>query len=172
MDIFIAGPYSVFTMVKHRHVLRKKEAKKLVDELEQALSCSLDPGVVEIVKSPPYEFLLFDGSLDAILIHDHIFLSLHGLMKYHPSKRWVTVDMGAVSYIVNGADVMAPGIIDADKDIQPDDLVWIQDEKNNRPLALGISLMTGEEMVHEQKGKAIQAIHHVGDDMWNIGESL
>jgi len=159
-------------MVKHRHVLRKKEAKKLVEELEQTLSCSLDPGVVEIVKTPPYEFLLFDGDPDAIMITDQIFLSLYGLVKYHPSKRWVTVDMGAVSHLVNGADVMAPGIIDADTDIQPDDLVWIQDEKNNHPLALGISLMTGLEMINKQKGKAVRVIHYVGDDMWNRGESL
>ena len=159
-------------MVKHRHVLRKKDAKKLLDELEQTLSCTLHPGTVEIVKTPPYEFLLFDGSPDALIITNHIFLSLHGLVKYHPSKRWVTVDMGAVSHIANGADVMSPGIIDADTNIQPDDLVWIQDEKNNHPLALGISLMTGEEMMHTQQGKAVRVIHHVGDDMWNIGESL
>ncbi len=159
-------------MATHRHALRKKEVKKLVEELEQTLSCSLHPGIVEIVKTPPYEFLLFDGSPDALMITDHIFLSLHGLVKYHPSKRWVTVDMGAVSHIANGADVMAPGITEADTDIRPDDLVWIQDEKNKHPLALGISLMTGEEMMDKQKGKAIQIIHHVGDDMWNIGESL
>jgi PUA domain protein len=159
-------------MVKHRHVLRKKEAKKLVEELEQTLACSLHPKIVEVVKAPPYEFLLFDGSPDALMIADHIFLSLHGLVKYHPSKRWVTVDMGAVSHIANGADVMTPGVTDADAAIQPDDLVWIQDEKNNHPLALGISLMKGEEMMHQQKGKAVQVIHHVGDDMWNIGESL
>lgn len=159
-------------MVTHRHALRKKEAKKLVEELNHTLSCSLDPGLVEIVKAPPYEFLLFDGSPDAIKISGYVFLSLQGLVKHRPSKRWVTVDMGAVSHIANGADVMAPGITDADTDIQPDDVVWIQDEKNNRPLALGISLMTGGEMIQKQKGKAIELIHHVGDDLWNIGESL
>ena len=159
-------------MAKHRHTLKKKEAKKMVEILEQTMACTLKPGTVEIVKAPPYEFLLFDGKPDAIKLPNHVFLSLHGLMKYQPQKRWVTIDMGAVSHIANGADVMAPGIIDADTDIQPEHMVWIRDEKNNHPLAVGISLMTGSEMIAKKEGKAIKIIHYVGDDMWNIGESL
>jgi PUA domain protein len=159
-------------MVKHRHTLKKKEAKKMMEILEKTMACTINPSTVEIVKTPRYEFLLFDGKPDAIKLTNQVFLSLQGLMKYRPKKRWVTIDMGAVSHIANGADVMAPGIIDADNDIQLENMVWIRDEKNNHPLAVGISLMTGSEMITKKEGKAVKVIHYVGDDMWNIGESL
>ena len=42
--------------------------------------------------------------------------------------------MGAVGFITKGADVMAPGITDADPMIQKDDLVWICDEKHRKPI--------------------------------------
>src|SRR2546427_119836 len=85
-------------------------------------------------------------------------------------KRAVTVDMGAVRFIYNGADVMAPGIVDADPGIRAADIVWVRDEKNGRPLAIGRAIMDGPTMAREEKGKAIQTIHHVGDEIWRLGE--
>ena len=42
------------------------------------------------------------------------------------------------------------------------------DETHNKPLAIGISLITGPEMVENDEGKAIKSIHHVGDEIWNL----
>ena len=39
---------------------------------------------------------------------------------------------------------------------------------HNKPLAIGISLITGPEMVENDEGKAIKSIHHVGDEIWNL----
>jgi len=97
---------------------------------------------------------------------NNIFFTLKGLEKYKPKEHFVVVDMGAVKFVTNGADVMAPGIVDADENICEGDQVWICDEKNHKPLAVGIALMLGEEMKNEKKGKAIQIIHYVGDKLW------
>jgi len=35
-------------------------------------------------------------------------------------------------------------------------------------LAVGIAIMTGEQMIKEEKGKAIKIIHYVGDQLWNF----
>ena len=78
--------------------------------------------------------------------------------------------MGAVAYVYNGADVMAPGIVDADAGIRTGDFVWVRDEKNGRPLAVGRALMDGTTMVTERRGKAVESIHHVGDDLWRVDE--
>jgi PUA domain protein len=75
--------------------------------------------------------------------------------------------MGAVKYVSNGADIMAPGIVDADKEIVVDDLVWIRDEKNLQPLAIGRALMTGIEMIQNNKDKAVKSLHYVNDKLWN-----
>ena len=95
---------------------------------------------------------------------------MRGLLAYPAKKRWVTVDMGAVKFVYNGADVMAPGIVDADPSITPSDLVWVRDEKNLRPLAIGEALTSGPEMVASEKGKAVNSIHHVGDALWKLDE--
>ena len=76
--------------------------------------------------------------------------------------------MGAIKYISNGADVMAPGVVGADPEIQVNEPVWVRDEKNLRPLVVGISLMTGPMMVSSKSEKAVRSLHYVGDKLWNI----
>jgi PUA domain protein len=97
-----------------------------------------------------------------------IFFTLHGINKYRPKEKFVIVDMGAVKFVANGADVMAPGIVDADININENDQVWICDEKNQKPLAIGIALINGEKMIAEKQGKAITIVHYVGDLLWNL----
>ena len=75
-------------------------------------------------------------------------------------------------FVTNGADVMAPGIVDADIDIDENDQVWICDEVHNKPLAIGIANMTGEQMIAEKKGKAITTVHYVGDYLWKAFASM
>jgi len=81
------------------------------------------------------------------------------------------VDMGAVKFVYNGADVMAPGIVKADASIAIGDFVWVRDERNLRPLAVGEALMSGAEMGASEKGKSVRSIHHVGDDLWRMDEA-
>ena len=47
-------------------------------------------------------------------------------------------------------------------------VVIIVEETHNKPLAIGISLITGPEMVENSEGKAIKNIHYVGDAIWNL----
>ncbi len=80
----------------------------------------------------------------------------------------ITVDMGAVKFIVNGADVMRPGIVEIEVGIQKDDFIVIIDQNNKKPLAVGIALFDAEEMRALQKGKVIKTIHYVGDEVWKV----
>lgn len=91
--------------------------------------------------------------------------SLKVILKNRPPKRHVTVDMGAVKFVTNGADVMGPGIVEADETLVPGDLVWIRDQKNGQPLAIGEALVAASQMV-KRPGKAIRSLHFVGDDLW------
>jgi len=98
-----------------------------------------------------------------------IIFTLNGINIFKPKEKFVVVDMGAIKFITSGADVMAPGIVDADRNIVENDQVWICDEKHHKPLAVGIAIMNGEQMITEEKGKAVKTIHHVGDQIWNFG---
>jgi PUA domain protein len=78
------------------------------------------------------------------------------------------VDKGAIRFVSNGADIMAPGIVGADSEIKEGDLVIIVEETYLKPLAIGKALMKGPQMVEADSGKAIKSITHVGDKLWNM----
>ena len=112
--------------------------------------------------------LLVNDSIDFLMQDSSILFTLQGILKHRPSTHFVVVDMGAVGFVVKGADVMAPGITDADKLIQKDDFVWIRDEKYHKPLATGIALISGEEMKEKKPGKAVKTLQYVGDRFWML----
>ena len=78
----------------------------------------------------------------------------------------VVVDMGAVAHIANGADVMRPGIKEVRDSFGRGGLVVIVDEKFGKPIALGLAQVDSEEMRGVSKGKVIQTVHYVGDELW------
>jgi len=82
--------------------------------------------------------------------------------------RKITIDMGAIRFIVNGADVMRPGIVEIEVGIPKDDLVVIIDQNNKKPLAVGIALFDTEGMKALAQGRAVKTIHYVGDEMWKV----
>jgi len=111
---------------------------------------------------------VLQGKAMALYIDSKPFLTVHGLIAYPPAERYVTVDMGAVKFLANGADVMAPGVVDADKDIGIGMAVWVRDQNNLRPLLVGTALMSGAEMTAAKNGKAVKTVHYVGDKLWNL----
>jgi PUA domain protein len=49
-------------------------------------------------------------------------------------------------------------------------MVWIRDERNRKPLAVGQALVTGAEMASKKPGKAIKSLLFVGDKLWKLEE--
>ena len=80
----------------------------------------------------------------------------------------VTVDMGAIPFVIKGADIMRPGISDIDAGINKGDWVVIVDENHKKPLAIGEALMDSEDLKSSKSGKVIRNLHFVGDDIWNL----
>ena len=158
--------------IRRRQRLRRKEINVYSQGILDALGVDpfRDRDDIDLAEAGEWKLLIADDEVRGILVGDRPFLTVRGLLKYPATKRWVTVDMGAVPFVYNGADVMAPGIVDAEPGIQPGDLVWVRDEKNRRPLAIGEALMSGPGMVASEKGKAIRSIHHVGDVLWKLDE--
>jgi len=73
---------------------------------------------VDVGSVEEFTVVLVDDSMDFLMLNNRIVFTLQGLMKHHPKTKFVIIDMGAVGFIIKGADVMAPGIIDADNTIQ------------------------------------------------------
>ena len=158
--------------IRRRQRLRRKEINAYSEAIAAALGVDpfRDRDDIDLAEADEWRLLIVDNEVRGILVGDRPFLTVRGLLAYPAARRWVTVDMGAVKFVYNGADVMAPGIVDADPAIAVGDLAWVRDEKNLRPLAVGEALMAGPEMVASEKGKAVRSVHHVGDPLWKLDE--
>lgn len=88
-----------------------------------------------------------------------------------PNYPTVVVDDGAVPHIINGADVMRPGIKEINGEFNYGDVVVIKDLKG-RYIAIGVALMSASEMRSAERGKVIKVIHHLGDKLWNLAQEL
>jgi len=154
--------------VKNQHRLKQKEVRDLLGELRARYktelfpeTASVDTGMLE-----NYTVVLVSDEVDFFQWNDRWVMTLVGIEKYRPPGRCITVDMGAIRFISNGADVMAPGIVAADPEIIEDDEVWICDQIHHKPLAVGIALVSGKSMTESKTGKAVKTLHYVGDPLW------
>jgi PUA domain protein len=95
------------------------------------------------------------------------FLTVRGANRYEPQIRVVTVDAGAISFVSDGADVMRPGITEADDYIAAGDLVAIAEESHGKVLAIGRAKTDGDDMVGDE-GKVVSSVHHVGDELYEF----
>ncbi len=159
---------------KNRHPISEDDVREANDGIEAKLGLRPLPeesGRVEKATADAYTLLLVEGRAFAVLEGpdtETILPTLRALMEHRPTEHNVTVDMGAVPYLRNGADVMSPGITDADASIQEGDVVWISDEEHGAPLGIGHALIDGASMVEAEKGKAIATWHYVGDELWSV----
>jgi PUA domain protein len=155
--------------VKSRHHLRSDEIRDLETTLDDALGVALDGDTYERVDLVGTEFdlVLVDGEPHVFYVDGEPFLTVRGANAYPPERRVVTVDAGAVQFVSDGADVMRPGIVDADEAIAPGDLVAIVEETHGKALAVGRALEPGADLVGDS-GKVVESVHHVGDDLYEF----
>ncbi|MDN5357826.1 MAG: PUA domain-containing protein [Candidatus Methanomethylophilaceae archaeon] len=158
--------------IKKRKRMREKDAKILSSILEEAVGVPVfsESEPVDTAESTDYGLIFVGGDIIGLIFDEKPFLTIRGILKYRPVKCFVTVDMGAVPYISNGADVMGPGITDADPEINEGDMVWIRDVKNGAPLGVGVALRSASAILAREPGKAVRTIHYIGDKLWKFGE--
>ena len=111
------------------------------------------------------EFILQNGT-PMFFFKEH---KMHPTLKLLLNKqilKTITVDMGAVKFITNGADVMRPGITKIEEEIKEGDAVCIIEETHGKALAVGIAMFNAEEMKEKKEGKVVKTIHYVGDIIW------
>jgi len=153
--------------IKRRHFLKADVAQRIVVALSAYDVKKPLKGALELIETAGQTLILLNGMPVALCIDHAPFFTVRGAMELEPQRHLVTVDMGAVQFIRNGADVMSPGIIHADEDIRPQDFVVVIDERYKKPLGVGVALITGSEMIRHTKGKAVRILHHVGDKIWH-----
>ncbi len=170
--------------VKSRHHLRSDAIDEIRDALEANLGVELDADSFEKVEleDADWDVVLVDG--DPLVFYTDSeaqsasdrsseaaekepFVTVQGANAHPPERHIVTVDAGAIQFVSDGADVMRPGIVEADDDISEGDLVVINEEGHGKFLAIGRALTDGDDMVGSE-GRVVESIHHVGDDLFEL----
>jgi PUA-domain protein len=157
--------------IKSRAQLRKNAKNKMLKDLVSTFGetmAELENKVLEKITLEEYSLILVDGKPLLFEIEEHLFPTVRGALEMGLQKRLVTVDKGAIRFVSNGADIMTPGVVEADPEIREGDLVIIIEETHRKPLAIGKALMEGPQMVEADSGKAIKSITYVGDKLWNM----
>jgi PUA domain protein len=83
----------------------------------------------------------------------------------------VTVDMGAVKFMCNGANVMRPGIRSF-TEFEKGQIVCIVEESQKKFLAVGRALVSSKEMEALSKGVVVENLHYISDKYWEIKKAL
>ncbi len=155
--------------INSRHHLRSDGVSELERAVAEGLGVEIDGDTYELVElaDSKFDLVLVDGEPSVLYVDDEPFLTVRGANRFEPETHVVTVDSGAISFVSDGADVMRPGIVEADDDIETGDLVAIAEETHGKVLAIGRALVGGSEMVGKQ-GKVVESVHHVGDDLYEF----
>ena len=149
--------------------MRKTDEKALINDIVEAFgdASAFANKKLEHVETDEQDFIFVDGEPLLFRIEGKIFPTVKGALKLNPARRRVVVDPGAVKFVINGADIMGPGITEADHGIEEGDLVIVVEKAHGKALAIGRALVPGKEMAGK-KGKAVKSIHYVGDELWNL----
>lgn len=157
--------------IKKRRFLREKQRRQVLADLRRYLpeGVSFDEAKLEFVEleHSPISLVLVDGEPLVLMLESGAVPSLRCVLD--TGLRWgeVVVDAGAVRHVVNGADIMAPGVVRADEDIVQGDVVYVKEEVHGKFLCVGEALVDGPFM-RGDKGRVVKNIHHVGDGLWNL----
>lgn len=159
----ISGPKLIKRRTMRRKDVRrlKEEAGALLrDETNSIIQAETEDGVTVYIIEGDIKLARKGELLYPTLMNE----SVDGL----PS---ILVDMGAIPYVCNGADVMSPGITKIDGEFGEGGLVVVRDERHRKPLALGVALTSSGEMREMPKGKVVKSVHYVGDKLWKATSS-
>ena len=159
-----------------RYTLKAKESKQILTQASEKLKINLESmfgtkASLEVVEGEFGELLLTDGKPVLFKTADSVLPTLTSVEILAKLPK-VVVDMGAVRFVCNGADVMAPGIVRYEGSFVKGNVVVVVDVKHGKPLALGEILYSSEEVKNIKQGPIIKTKHYVSDKVWNFAKTL
>lgn len=95
-------------------------------------------------------------------------LTQHDLLNHFAS---VQVDMNAVKFVCNGANIMRPGITDFTT-FNESEIVLVKDQTHKKELAVCISLVDDVNGRKMERGIVLNNIHYIGDVYWETKKTI
>jgi PUA-domain protein len=161
---------------QRRYAVKSKEAKHILNEVSERLKVNVEElfgpkANVEVVEADIGKIYLVNGRPLFFKVRERLLPTLF-FQDFASRAPKIVVDMGAVPYVCNGADVMAPGIVRVEGEFCKGDLVLVVDEKHGKPLALGESVYDAESARNTKQGVVVKTLHFVSDKIWNFAKTL
>jgi PUA-domain protein len=155
-----------------RYFLKAKEAKSILSEASEKLKVDFNQIFkskvdMELVETDFAEIFLINDKPLLVRIEEKIVPTLvfNEIFALMPK---VVVDMGAVPHICNGANVMAPGIVQFEGEFKKGDFLFVVDEKHSKTIAIGEAVYNLDVAKKATQGNVVKNIHFVGDKIWNF----
>ena len=157
--------------VKSRNHLSKKDKRTLFTQLADLFGEEVEDSIkrdliIEEVKTNEGTYIVANRRIWVFEFKNKKIPTIHYLRNHAYSLPKIVVDIGAIKFITNGADVMAPGIVFFDESIKEGSIVIIHEEKANSILGVGQSLISSKDFSKTKKGKVIKNLHHLRDSIW------
>lgn len=94
------------------------------------------------------------------------------VLEYPDLLPCVYVDEGAVKALINGADLKAPGVKGCPNDFEVNSIVAVRLLEHEEAFALGIAVMSSEDLKKKPNGNAIKIHHILKDELWNKRDGI
>ncbi|CAH8854793.1 unnamed protein product [Trichobilharzia szidati] len=97
--------------------------------------------------------------------------SLKLLHKYPFILPHLQVDRGAIKHVLNGSNIMCPGLTSPGarmSEVSKESLVAIMAEGKKNALAVGVTLLSTDEILTINKGIGVENIHYLNDGLWRL----
>ncbi|OPY36245.1 MAG: PUA domain protein [Methanoregula sp. PtaU1.Bin051] len=159
--------------VKKRHTIRKGKAAEVFSRLTEQIgegAALFAADAIEILETSNDELRFYLINKKPLIMEygNWIFPTLKGAIERPFPQRRVSVDAGAIPYVVNGADVMRPGIVNVTPDVRANCPVQVVDDRHKKPLAIALALFDAPQIRDSTAGKMCKNVHFVGDEIWNL----
>lgn len=137
------------------------EASKLIENPEDLLPRKAP--LMRFSFSKKESLIFLAGQVLFLEINDILIPSIKLARKLKLIVPKIIVDLGAIKFVTNGADIMRPGITEVSDDVLEGNLVVIVEERNQSPLAFGNALYDAVDMRNMTGGKCIKNLHWLKD---------
>jgi|TARA_B110000014_G_C20088428_1_gene569566 PUA domain protein len=115
------------------------------------------------------QLMVGDGIIILKIDDDYLpFLNQSNILEKFPN---VMVDMGAVKFMCNGANVMRPGIKKYTEFVKGD-IICVIEESQHKFLAVGKAITDSSELENISKGEIIKNLHYISDKYWEIAKTI
>jgi PUA-domain protein len=154
-------------------VLSRSESCDLLDKMGSVWPRDAVPKVksIKVYEVEEGMRLLLADETVAVEVQDSIVPFLGGKPETLHRFPSVTVDMGAVKFVCNGAKVMRPGITSFDS-FKKGDIVVVKDQTHGKALAAGVALEDSEAAKAMTKGYVVDNLHYISDKMWEAYKEI